>query len=85
MKPTQKLVNKDGVEVILWPQTQLNLTQGCGNDLGYTWLSHEGTCALDNVDNSDKQLYAPVTLKCMGKYHLGNGNEVVWQSLARCV
>lgn len=81
MKPTQKLVNKDGIEVILWPQTQLNLTQGCGDDLGYTWLSHEGTWALDNVDTSDIKLYAPVTLKCIGKYHLGNGNEVVWQSV----
>lgn len=81
MKANQILINKDGTEVVLWPQTQLSLTQGCGDDLGYTWLTHEGTWALDNVDNSDKQLYAPVTLKCMGKYHLSNGNEVVWQSL----
>lgn len=69
-------------EVVLWPQTVINLTQGCGEDGIHQWLSHEGTWALDNADPNDQYLYAPVSMRCMGKYHLGNGNEVVWQSLS---
>lgn len=81
MKENQSLkVNQN--EVILWPQTVVNLTQGCGEDGSHQWLSHEGTWALDNADPENHRLFAPVSMMCMGKYHLGNGNEVVWQSLA---
>ena len=81
MLADEKLKTARGVEVVLWPQTIIDLTQGSGEDLGHTWLSHEGTWALDNVDWENRKIYAPVTMRCMGKYSVDNGNEVIWESV----
>ena len=81
MLADEKLKTARGVEVVLWPQTIIDLTQGSGEDLGHTWLSHEGTWALDNVDWENRKIYAPVTMRCMGKYSIDSGNEVIWESV----
>lgn len=78
MRANQTL-KKDGIEVILWPQTFFNLSQGFDNSR--LWLSHEGTYALDNGGKAP--IYAPVSLMCMGRYNLSKGNELLFQSLEK--
>lgn len=76
---TNQTLKKDGIEVILWPQTFFNLSQGFDNSR--LWLSHEGTYALDNGGKAP--IYAPVSLICMGRYNLLKGNELLFQSLEK--
>lgn len=80
MKKNQQLKNKDGYEVFLFPMDVMSITQGY-NDKGY-WLSHEGTKAIDIVGTRHNYpLFMPCTGKCIGKYDLGNGNGVLWESV----
>lgn len=75
MQPNQKLKDKNGVEICLYPLPVMNITQVSSPD------SYSHCCGhpIDAVGTSAKaNLYAPVTMKLIRIYQDGNGR--LWQS-----
>lgn len=83
MKPNQKLTDRLGREVALFPLEYLYMTQDEGSD-----FSHAGTLAMDfqgwgaNGRIYKCPYYAPVTIKCIASTESANR---IWQSLSEVV
>lgn len=81
MKPFQKMVADDGLEVVLFPLEYLYMTQDEGGD-----FSHAGTYNLDFVGYNGTSVvkkcpyYAPCTLKCVAIWD-ANSNQRVYESV----
>lgn len=79
MKAGQKLIGKNGKEVLLFPLEYLYLSQGEGGD-----YSHLGTLAMDFLGWGPSgriyrcPYYAPCSCKCIGTTESANR---IWQSL----
>lgn len=83
MKPNQKLTDRLGREVALFPLEYLYMTQDEGGD-----FSHAGTLAMDfqgwgaNGRIYKCPYYAPVTIECIDSTESSNR---IWQSLSEVV
>lgn len=78
MRKGEKLKTSEGVEVLLFPLSYLNMSQDEGGD-----YSHAGTLAIDflgwgaNGRVYDCEYYAPCSCKCIGTTEPANR---IWQS-----
>ena len=81
MQPLQRLIARDGYEVMLFPLPYMYISQG---EDGST--SHQGTLNMDfigwgaNGRIYNAPYYAPCSCKCVGTYD-ANNNGRIWTSL----
>lgn len=75
MKPNQKLANKDGVQVTLFPMEYMRITQSV--DEGIT---HKGTMNIDiaGKDRGIDDLFAPVDLTCVQNNNTSYHTVIFW-------